>query len=481
MSHNRQIQLLLYHLPLLRQAVVKQPHSFSAQLGVPVSAYLSPHSRRHKNVPLGFKVRRYKSSIPAWIHSSLDDIPSNCAHIHLRAPLHRWTSDHRSTVMTHIAPTLVNVEGPSQETESDHGSRLKDDLQSIPQDTKYLSIEGDTPSDTEWSILGSHFTNVEHLHLRAGFNEDLNDKGIPLHWPLQKLEFSDSVSEVFQSPFILEGRVPHLSLFFTSGLRFEGLTSHELQIEHKEAIKRGDIQGDFITVHEGTPEERQIEITYLPELVSNHINKIFTDPERGLKEPPSGPFNLRVLEIWENDAIDTFNRMALSLPHLVENLRTLRIRSTAGLDFHYTHEHVFRELLPQLTSLRSLNISVGEVFQDPSYLPTIYKLFPPNLTELYFRGPSSLCQSTGWSNWVQAFESKDFLPDLKKLAFVLDLHYKEEESGRKKEGPAPAPLLYQARIACQPIYDIARRRGVSVVEIPAEPDFVLLRPVDERW
>ncbi|KAF3401881.1 hypothetical protein F1880_009906 [Penicillium rolfsii] len=384
--------------------------------------------------------------------------------------------------MTHSTPIIVHVEGPSEEVNPDHGSRLRDRLASIPKNTRYLQVEGDTPSDTEWTILGSHFSNIEHLYLRAGFNEDLNDKGIPLHWPLQKLEFSDSVSEVFRTPFVLEGRVSHLSLFFTCGLRFEGLTSHEIALQHREAIKRGEIEADFVTLHEGTPDERKIEVTYLPSLVADHINKIFSDPEREQKEPPPGPFNLQTLEIWENDAIDTFNRMTLSLPHLVGNLQTLRIRSTSGLDFNYTNEHMFREILPQLTDLRSLNLSVGDVFQDPTYLPTIYQILPPNLTELYFRGPSSLCESKEWSDWVRAFESKDFLPNLQKLALVLDLHYEEGESGRKTEGPAPAALLHQARIACQPIYDIARRRGVSLVEMPAEPKVeALLRPIDERW
>jgi hypothetical protein len=384
--------------------------------------------------------------------------------------------------MTHPTPITIQVKGPSEETKSDHGSHLKEQLVSIPKNTKYLQVEGDTPSDAEWTILGSHFSHIENFHLRAGFNENLNDGGMPLHWPLMKLEFSDSVSEVFRTPFVLEGRVSHLSLFFTCGLRFEGSTSDELLVEHREDIKRGKVEGDFITLHEGTPEERKVEVTYLPSLVADHINKIFTDPERRLKEPPAGPYNLQTLEIWENDAIDTFNRMALSLPHLVGNLRSLRIRSTSGLDFHYTHEHLFREILPQLSKLQSLNLSVGDVFQDPTYLPTIYKIFPPNLTELYFRGPSSLFESKEWSNWVQALESKEFLPNLQKLAFVLDLHYEEDESGRKTEGPAPAALLYQARIACQPIYDIARRRGISVVEMPAEPEIeALLRPVDERW
>ncbi|CEJ61635.1 hypothetical protein PMG11_10163 [Penicillium brasilianum] len=445
-------------------------------MGASMSAFPSPPLLSHQHLPSGFH-RRYRQSFPAWVFSRLGDlIPSTLPYLQFRDPPRRWTSGHHPTGMTHTTPVIVKVQGSS-----DHGSTLKEQIQSLPKDTKYLEVEGDTPSDVEWSILGSHFSNVKRLILRAGYNENLNDKGIPLHWPLQKLEIVDSASEVFKSPFVLEGRVSHLSLFFTCGLRFEGLTSDEIKREHDEAIESGDAQAEYITVHEGIPEEKKLKFTYLPELVSSHINKIYADPERGLNEPPAGPVNLETLEIWENDAIDTFNRMAISLPHQVDHLRTLRIRSTGGIDFHYTHESVFREVLPQLTNLKTLILAVGDMFNDPSYLPTLYKVLPPNLTELYFRGPSSLCQSTDWLEWVQAFESKEFLPNLQKLAFVLDLHWEKEEDFWKKDGPAPASLLDQARSACQPIYDIAKQRDISVVDMPAEPKSALLRPVDERW
>lgn len=451
-----------------------------------MSTYLSSPAIDHHTASLlkrqAADGRRSKhSGLPSWVPGLLKNLPPDCTMICLRAPAHRWTSNYRSTTMTHTAPAVVKVGGPNNQTDPEHETHLKDQLPSVPQDAKYLRVVGDTPSDAEWKILGSHFSSVEFLQLRAGFNEDLNDKGIPPHWPLQKLEISDSVTEVFQSPFVREGRVAHLSLFFTCGLQFEGSTSCELMLENKQAIERGEIEGNFFKVDEGTPSERKVEVTYMPHLFSEHMNKIYADPERDMKESPSGPFNLRTFEIWENDAIDTFNRMAMSLPHLLDNLRTLRIRSTSGLDFHYTHEHLFREILPKLNNLQTLILSVGEIFQDPAYLATLYKVFPPNLTELYFRGPSTLCESTEWQNWVLAFESKDFLPNLQKLALVLDLDYEESESGGKNERPAPAALLYRARLACQPIYNAARRRGISVVEMPAEPDFALLRPVDERW
>ncbi|KAJ5378166.1 uncharacterized protein N7496_005575 [Penicillium cataractarum] len=101
--------------------------------------------------------------------------------------------------MTHTASVIVQVQGSS-----DQASALEAQLQSVPKDAKHLEVEGDTPSDVERSILGSHFSNVESLLLCAGHNEDLNDKGIPFHGPLQKLEIVDSASEVFQSPFVLD-------------------------------------------------------------------------------------------------------------------------------------------------------------------------------------------------------------------------------------------------------------------------------------
>ncbi|KAJ5691802.1 hypothetical protein N7462_001225 [Penicillium macrosclerotiorum] len=387
--------------------------------------------------------------------------------------------------MAHLvpcSPVVVEVEGANYEQEPDHRRKLEEQLELIPHNATFLRVEKNTPSDTEWGILGSHFSNIQNLELIAGFDEQLNDKKMPLHWPLERLQLSDSVSELLQSHHVQAGLVSHLSLFFTSGLRFEGPTSNELNNEHKAAIGRGEAKRNIITVNEGTPDERQLEITYLPELVSNYMNRHMSDLERTIKEAPEGPFNMKSLEIWENDAIDTFNRMTMSLPHLVNNLRSLRIRSTRGLDFNYTHENAFREILPQLSNLETLNLTVGEVFEDPEYLPTLHLILPPNLKTLHFRGPASLCRSTHWPAWVQLFGSKKFLPKLQNLAFVLDLDYQEHgEPPTKKEHRAPAALLYQARVACQPIYDAARRRGIQLDAMPVEPEISVLRPVDNRW
>lgn len=385
-------------------------------------------------------------------------------------------------------PAIVKIQGPGDGSDRNRLGDLQAQLQSIPRDTRYLRIDDDTPSDAEWALLGTHFTAVENLELDSGFEEMLNDREIPSHWPLQRLELRSATSELVQTPFVRQGRLSHLSLLLTCGLRFMGPTSEELERLHKEDIERGDKKAEYVKFHEGTPEEREVEITFLPSLVADHMDKYYCGPDAKKdpeNEPPAGPINLKTLEIYENDAIDTFCRMTMALPHIVSNLDTLRIRSTSGLDFQYLTEEPFRDILPTLDTLKTLNLSVGEVFQDPSYLPTIHKVLPPNLTTLYFRGPTSLCQSGNWSDWLKSFDSEDFLPQLQKMAFVLDLHYEAQPAeswGRRPKRPSDEVLL-QAREACDRLCEIARKRGISIVDLPVEHDNMshLFEPVDARW
>ncbi|KAJ5633423.1 hypothetical protein N7490_009762 [Penicillium lividum] len=357
--------------------------------------------------------------------------------------------------MAHIPLAVVIVRGPHNASEPNHESQVQQQLQSISSNVTRLLIDEDTPSDTEWSLLGAHFHNVEDLQLESGFNEELNDKAIPLHWPLKKLQLNSACGALVQSPFVRQGLVHHLNLYFTCNLRFEGPTNDELYNATREAISRGEKPKDF-------GPDRKIEITYLPELVCEDMSKS--------------------LEIWENDALDTFTRMYGALPHLVDNLHTLRLRSTSGLDFSLTGEETFRQILPALENLKVLNLTVGDVFEDPLYLPTLHKVLPPNLTALYFRGPTSLVKSEHWADWLRAFDSVEFLPHLQNIAFVLDLHYDDKQGryGRREIEP-PLDSLHYARRECQSLYDIASKRGIQLEAMPKEPDFQLLRPVDPRW
>ncbi|KAJ5537562.1 hypothetical protein N7494_007041 [Penicillium frequentans] len=380
--------------------------------------------------------------------------------------------------MAHIPPAVVMVKGPHTD-DPNLEKHLQQQLKSISKNVTRLLIDEDTPSDAEWALLGAHFNNVEDLELESGFNEQLNDKNIPFHWPLKRLALSSACGDLVQSLFIRQGMVHHLKLNFTCNLRFEGPTSDELRKAHREAIDRGEKEVEYLG------KDSQIQVTYLPQMVCEHMSKVYSSPERKLdpeNEPPVGPINLQSLEIFENDALDTLCRMYGALPHLVYNLHTLRLRSTTGLDFGLVGEETFRQLLPGLDNLKVLNLTVGDIFDNPLYLPTLYNALPPNLTTLYLRGPASLTKSEHWADWLRAFESSNFLPHLQHLAFVLDLHYPEEKTGwGRKETEAPLDLLEYARRECQPLYDSARRRGIHLEAMPKEPESPALRPVDSRW
>jgi hypothetical protein len=363
----------------------------------------------------------------------------------------------------------VQVQGPHNEEDVNHKEQLLSQLKDVPKDADALRIENDTPSDVEWAVLGDHFNIVNNLEMDTGWNEELNDAKMPLHWPLQRLQISSACGEVFRSPFVLEGGVKNLILLLTSGLRFEGPTSKELCKANEEAISRGEAEARYMTVHKGTPEEKKIGLVMIPELVSQWMCEKYSRQE---EEPtPSHPvpdqINLEKLEILENDALDTFGRMTIALPHLVENLKTLNLRSTTGLDFRFLDEGVFREILPQLTSLETLVLSIGDIFEDEQYLATLYNHLPPNLSTLRFRGPISLCsQSENWNQWVEGFASRDFLPHLKKLSFVLDLNYETQADSaaenKKKKTTAPEGLLREAKTACDRLCAVARERGVVI-------------------
>lgn len=358
----------------------------------------------------------------------------------------------------------------------------------------------------------------------TGFNEELNDEKLPLHWPLERLLVSSACAEVFRNRFVLEGKVKHLILLLTSGLRFEGPTTVELCRADKETIARGEKEPNYITLYEGTPEEKKLELTAIPELVLQFMKEKYAKPNGDLEvnegrapTSPSEPrskvksesasasinqqgkllprgvaVDLKKLEILENDAIDTFNRMALALPHVIANVSTVNIRSTHGLDFHFTTEELFFGLLPQLTELKTLVLSVGEVFESDCFLPRLYKQFPPNISTLRFRGPVSLARSNQWTDWIASFASTNFLPNLERLSFVLDLHYEAQSGGesgklssniRRKLVKAPDEMLREAQEACKRLYIAVGQRAVMVEPFYDEwsGHSKHFSQVDERW
>lgn len=391
----------------------------------------------------------------------------------------------------------INDDDPNPERE------LLPQLKAIPKDAEALTIDNNVPSDSDWAALGDHFTSIRDLKLHAGWNEELNDEKLPLHWPLERLFFADSCGETFRSPWVLEGRVKHLILLGTAGLRFEGPTTSELIEANREAIARGEREKETITVRKDTPDERQIEINFVPDLVQGWMRDKYAekpqveyDATESRPKPP--PMQLQTLEIIENDALDAFSRFVLANADRgadPSNLTTLVLRSTNGYDFGQTAPQMFRQILPQMTELKTLVLTVGEkTFQKweeggedekeeeknsgtasrnagqeagkeeeatvekiptstestnkknseegtSSLLTTLYTSLPPTLQCLRFRGPASLTASPAWPHWVATFSSPTFLPDLKTLSFVLDLDVggdglKKEKGSERELGEA---------------------------------------------
>ncbi|KAL4928908.1 uncharacterized protein BDV17DRAFT_86613 [Aspergillus undulatus] len=382
----------------------------------------------------------------------------------------------------------VTVQGPHVENENapDHRETLLSQLGTIPKDTPRLRIEEDTPSDTEWGILGDHFTSVRDLELYTGWNEELHDRKMPLHWPIERLNIGDACGEVVKSPHILQGRIKHLILDQTSGLRFEGPTSAELWDTHSKAVERGEEQPHYIG-----QDGRKVEFVFLPQLASEWLSNKYnaagagnTQPEPENRLADGQESHVRTLEIIENDALDTFVRMGAALPHIADGLTSLTLRSMMITDdFQWAPESVFLQLLSSLGGLQTLNLSVGDVFQEPSSISGLYKNFPPNITSLNFRSLLSLCRSERWNEWVDAFSSETFLPRLERLSFVLDLHYKQGlDGGMALDNPSDQDIT-EARAACEKLYEGARRRGIKVEPLHDEwaGGQMGLRAVDDRW
>lgn len=273
--------------------------------------------------------------------------------------------------------------------------------------------------------MSNHFNDIKDLTLHSGWNEWLNDN-IPLHWPLERLVIDSPAGELVTSPFIKEGRVKHLRLAYTMGLRFEGPRNDELVKQYEEKVTKGE-EEPFTTVN-------GIKIINLPELVKKWLGEKYAispgekpqaQQRQAQEQAATAPNpNLETLEIIENDVHDILIRMSLSMPLVFNNVKTLHLCATNACDFYYG-EDVLHQILPQLSGLKTLRLTLGSEYSDPKLLTELYRRLPPNLETLQFRGPAQLAKSGNWSDWVAAFQNPEFLPHLRRLSFLLDLSLKE--------------------------------------------------------
>lgn len=358
-----------------------------------------------------------------------------------------------------IHRAVIQLQGPHRDDEEGHAAALTAQLENIPRDVGQLRLEEDTPSDVEWDLLSSHFTSVRELWMESGWNEELNDAKLPLHWPLERLVVSSACGEVFRSPWVTEGRIRHLVLALTAGLRFEGPTTEELIKVNQEKIEKGE--------KEAKTTSNGVQITFVPELVQewmadkyakqaeeqaeehaeeqanaeeeqaasieNVLENAKPEPESERELESDSEPNMRVLEIMENDVHDTLFRMVLAKGAMLDHIETLNLRSTNGCDLSACPEAILEDVFPQFTNLKTLVLTLADIYDDRDRLPRLYQYLPPNVETLRFRSSVSLAKEEVWPKWVEAFKNPEFLPNLKRLSFVLDLKDGEEERRQNEE------------------------------------------------
>lgn len=308
---------------------------------------------------------------------------------------------------THATPT-----DPAADLE-----RLRERL-AADAETEVLELVGETPTEAAWGVLGSRVRGVRWLLVEAGFEEDWVDAGFPLGWPLELLVVSSAGGDLVGTPAVLEGRVPHLVLVRTCNLRFEGPgnevldRSEELGCEEEESFNKVREDG-----------KSGIKCIFRPGRAAKWLcNKYLGEREWPTPAPEDcPPSRLKTLEILENDAIDTFQRLAMGHSHLAMGLERLYLRSTTENDFVLTPESIFPQLFPAMHNLKHLQLILDYPFDDGTILPTLHRSLPPNLEALEFRGPVSLAADARFDDWIAAFGDPEFLPALKRLSFALDL------------------------------------------------------------
>ncbi|KAE9392437.1 hypothetical protein BT96DRAFT_887999 [Gymnopus androsaceus JB14] len=395
-------------------------------------------------------------------------------------------------------------------------SPLPAQLATASRETTHLNLEEDIPSDSDWALLSSHFTSVTHLYMDSGWNEELGDAGIPLHWPLEKITIGSACGDVCTSPWIVEGRAKHLVFCYTAGLRFEGPTTNELLKGNNEAIATGEKEA---------MKAGNVTLTWVPDLARDWLREKYAkdqDENNGKDEETTSVTDtppLRILEIIGNDVHDTLFRYVLAHPSLIDPVETLNLVAPSPYDLDVAPQNILHQVLPQLKAMKTLVLTVGDNYSSRELLPDLVGCLPPNLDFLRFRSSVSIATADPAlfdSKWVQAFADPTFLPNLKSLSFVLDLKDGEEDRKENEEYQTAAEaeaVLAQAKRACERLWRAAEGRGVvvepwSVVQSRRKPwelptvsesdedskkefkaesrlgeglELTGIKPVDERW
>lgn len=375
---------------------------------------------------------------------------------------------------------MTKIRGPNSrgKERADHTDNLEAVMTSIDSKTDILRITGDMPSNDEWEALSKRFDNIRFLKLAAGWDEAWVDDKFPLNWPLELLLVTDAGAELITTPAIMEGRIKHLVLLFTAGLRFEGPTTKELMknadvlgvIPRKKAPDAEQPQAGGEPSEAAAPESEEkpdgIKVYSVPHewhkwVYDKYANKPITfNPDPFPRTPPSA---MKHLSILGNDALQMLTGMALAKLHLLTPLDSLTLYSTSKNDMVHFPPGFFLFVLPNLPNLKTLKLTLGSpmyaaLLEAAGSLPFLHVVLPPNIETLQFRGPVSMVPQL--DEFAADLGNEKFLPRLRRISLVLDLP--DEGSECAKE-----PSLEELRAAhgaCGKLLDVAAKRGVEVEE-----------------
>ncbi|KAM7186856.1 hypothetical protein V8F20_011210 [Naviculisporaceae sp. PSN 640] len=90
--------------------------------------------------------------------------------------------------------------------------------------TTTLHVQGDTLSASQFGVLSSFFPSIKRLYIQAFVFEDWNNDGFPAHTTgvVELLVISDACGEYITAGPIVRGQIPHVVLYLTHSLQFEG-------------------------------------------------------------------------------------------------------------------------------------------------------------------------------------------------------------------------------------------------------------------
>ncbi|KAK3365566.1 hypothetical protein B0T24DRAFT_669799 [Lasiosphaeria ovina] len=311
---------------------------------------------------------------------------------------------------------------------------------------------------------------------------------------------ADAAGEVVATKATVEGRVGHLVLLLTCGLHFEGPTTNELM---KSAIPvlTSDRATRQFTEKTGTDDAVQLPATTTAHSAAEPSGdakdkfkvRVFSVPtERhrwvvdkydgkeidlsipaGHQKPVS---RMKTLEILENDAVDTFLRLAVAHYPVVAALETLVIRSTRGCDLYSSPPELFSLVLSSLTNLKHLTLSFGDVLCNlvregrgggyngnphpqgatsgdsagDSLLPALQQMLPRASKRCISEAPVSFAPRVDELVRAQLRGGTKFLPSLQRIIFVLDT----PEAGKVLFEP-----LIEAKVSCSRLLALVAARA----------------------